>query len=120
MAYDQIAEYVKMCLRNGYSKESIRQALAAKGHNPAIVDQIASQMNSNRIVANTVKVNSGSGKPGQNPLIYKRTIIDKIQDNLLVLELVALLVLVLAGVYLYYGDQIIPYLLLQFQLLVNP
>ncbi len=86
MADEQIYKYVRQNLRMGYSRESIKQALASKGYNTSIVDQVASEM-------------THSTAPLQQPLSANNTsIIDRIKDNRLIVEIVLLvIVLVIAG-----------------------
>ncbi len=86
MADEQIYNYVRQNLRAGYSRESVKQALASKGYNTSIVDQVASEM-------------TRGTAPLQQPLPANNgTIIDKIKDNKLIVEIVLLVaVLVIAG-----------------------
>lgn len=180
MASEQIAEYVRMCLREGYSKESIRQAVAAKGYDPAIVDRIESQANApvhptvpkqsapekkaflekmlDRLRIRTyermvlyvreclgkgyskesikhVVVSRGydpaivdkiesqmrtEADPAKKPLVYKATALDKVVLNhSITIEIIALIIVVLVAVYVYFGNQIIRFLVLQFPWLLN-
>ncbi len=86
MADEQIYNYVRQNLRMGYSRESVKQALASKGYNTSIVDQVASEM-------------TRGATPLQQPLPANNTsIIDKIKDNKLIVEIVLLVVvLTIAG-----------------------
>jgi len=86
MADEQIYNYVRQNLRAGYSRESVKQALASKGYNTSIVDQVASEM-------------TRGATPLQQPLPgNNRTIIDRIKDSKLIVEIILLvIVLVIAG-----------------------
>ncbi len=45
MVDEQIYNYVRQNLRAGYSRDSVKQALVAKGYDATIVDEVASKMN---------------------------------------------------------------------------
>ena len=105
--YDRMVLYVRDCLSKGYSKESIKHVVVSRGYDPAIVDKIESQMHA-------------EVDPTKKPLVYKATPLDKIsQNHRFAIEIIVLIIVVLVAVYVYFGDQIIPYLL-QFQSLLNP
>lgn len=107
MTYERMVLYVRECLSKGYSKESIKHVVASRGYDPAIVDKIESQM-------------YAVAHPAKNPLVYKATPLDKVVQNpRIIIEIIVLIVVVLAAIDVYYWNTIMPYLLLQFQLLLN-
>lgn len=105
--YERMVLYVRDCLSKGYSMESIKHVVVSRGYDSAIVDRIESQMHA-------------EADPAKKPLVYKPTAIDRaVQRPRLILEIVALIVIVLVAIDVFYWNTIIPFLLLQFQLIVN-
>ncbi len=85
MVDEQIKNYVRQNLRSGYSVESVKQALGAKGYDASIVDQVASEMNR-------------GARPMQQPLVANNGgILDKMKGKLLVEIVVLVIVLAIAG-----------------------
>ena len=85
MVDEQIKNYVRQNLRAGYSKESVKQALASKGYDISIVDQVASETNR-------------GARPMQQPLpATNGGILDKMKGKLLVEVIVLVVVLAVAG-----------------------
>ncbi len=108
MTYERMVLYVRDCLSKGYSKESIKHVVVSRGYDPAIVDKIESQM-------------YAKAHPAKKPLVYKATPLDKVvQNHFLIIEIIALIIVVLAAIDVYYGNTIMPFLLSQFQLFLNP
>ncbi|RLG13532.1 MAG: hypothetical protein DRN71_04645 [Candidatus Nanohalarchaeota archaeon] len=90
MADEQIYNYVRQNLRSGYSVESVKQALASRGYDASIVDQVASEMNR-------------GARPMQQPLVANSGgILDKIKGNRLAVEIVVLVIVLLIAGYVFF------------------
>ncbi len=89
MADEQIYNYVRQNLRAGYSRESVKQAIASKGYDTLIVDQVASEMNR-------------GAAPVQQPLpVSGGGVLDKMKGNKLVVEIVVLVIVLIIAAYVF-------------------
>ena len=89
MADEQIYNYVRQNLRAGYSRESVKQALASRGYDTSVVDQVASEMNR-------------GAAPVQQPLpVNNGGILDKIKGNKLIVEIVVLVLVLIIAAYVF-------------------